>query len=117
MKVGKLFTFDAAHFLPNYEGKCSRMHGHTYHLEVVLEGAIDSHSGMVVDFAEMSQTIRKYLDEGLDHRILNDTVPNPTAELLAAHIGEDLNRLFHGQIVRVRVWETPTSYAEHDIHR
>ena len=48
--VVKEFTFDAAHYLPGYNGKCNRPHGHTYRLQVGIEGEPDHSTGMVIDF-------------------------------------------------------------------
>ena len=46
------FKFDAAHNLIHYHGKCERLHGHTYHLRVTLEGEPDS-EGMIYDFVDL----------------------------------------------------------------
>ena len=40
MKLSKIFTFDAAHHLPNYTGKCKNLHGHSYQFEVIVSGKI-----------------------------------------------------------------------------
>ena len=55
MKIFKSFTFDAAHRLTNApEGhKCSRIHGHTFKLEIHVSGQVDEQRGWIVDFADM----------------------------------------------------------------
>ena len=64
-KAKKIFTFDAAHFLPDYPGKCADMHGHTYKLDVVIsrsDGGIiswGSSDGMVLDFSEFTKIVKK----------------------------------------------------------
>ena len=49
MKLGVVTEFDAAHSLPGYQGKCAHMHGHTYQVEIVLEGEVGE-DGFVMDF-------------------------------------------------------------------
>lgn len=64
----KEFRFEAAHRLPNMpaDHKCARLHGHSFHLEVHLEGEVDSHTGMLVDYADIKRAF-KPLEERLDH--------------------------------------------------
>ncbi len=74
-------SFDAAHFLPNYSGKCRQMHGHTWRVTffVVPPGKLD-HSGIGHDF----RLLKKILGEVLpDHELLNDHLDKPSAENLA----------------------------------
>lgn len=54
MKIAKEFTFDSAHFLKDYHGKCERMHGHTYKMRVTVEGEIQK-NGLVMDFSEIKK--------------------------------------------------------------
>ena len=58
MLLRKEFTFDAAHNLVQYHGKCEALHGHTYRLAVVLEGTPDA-EGMILDFCELSAVVRE----------------------------------------------------------
>ena len=53
MEIFKDFTFEAAHRLPNLppEHKCSRLHGHSFHVRLSVEGDLDPHLGWVMDFA------------------------------------------------------------------
>lgn len=91
MKIGKVFTFEAAHFLPNVpkSHKCGAVHGHSYTVEVVLEGDVDSDFGWVVDYDVISAAWQRNLYH-LDHSMLNDTIENPTAETLATYIAVEL---------------------------
>ena len=89
MQLSKSFTFEAAHLLPNVpEGhKCRRLHGHSFSVELHVEGPVGEHSGWVMDFAEIS-AVCKAIEERLDHRYLNDIpgLENPTSEVLAQWI-------------------------------
>ena len=117
MKVCRRFRFDAAHFLPNYKGKCHNLHGHSFSVDISLEGPVDGKSGMVVDFAWIGECFES-ITEDLDHRLLNDVIPNPTAENIAALLFRRIkDEWIQGpgelaQLGFVRVWETPDSYAE-----
>jgi 6-pyruvoyltetrahydropterin/6-carboxytetrahydropterin synthase len=82
MLITKSFYFDAAHWLPNYVGKCSQHHGHTWKLTVVVGGTIDSKTGMVMDFADLAEIVNTYVIDRFDHQLLNDILDNPTCENL-----------------------------------
>jgi 6-pyruvoyltetrahydropterin/6-carboxytetrahydropterin synthase len=69
MLLRKTFRFEASHILPKHKGKCSRLHGHSWVLHVFVEGTIDEETGFVMDYAEISSTV-KPLVESLDHRHL-----------------------------------------------
>ena len=107
--VTRSFTFDAAHVLPWHPGKCARLHGHTYRVDVTVAGPLDE-NGIVVDFGDI-KTAAAAVIEPLDHTLLNDTLDNPTAERLALHILSSLrdNGL---AATAVRVWETADCSAE-----
>lgn len=92
MFVTKIFTFDAAHKLTNYYGKCERLHGHTYKLEVTLEGDVQS-NGMVIDFVVLKRIVKKHVLNKLDHQYLNDVLENPSAERVVLWIWEQLKDL------------------------
>jgi len=89
MNIFKIFNLEAAHRLPNVpEGhKCSRLHGHSFRVELHLDGPVDPHTGWVMDFSEV-KAIFKPLYEQLDHHYLNDIpgLENPTSENLAIWI-------------------------------
>lgn len=112
MKVVKQFTFDSCHFLPNYSGKCANMHGHTYKLEVGFSGKIDD-TGMVIDFNDIKRLISNCVEQ-LDHRIINEVITNPTAENMVKWFYKKISSYLHGdtKVCMIRLWETPTSYAE-----
>lgn len=93
MEIYKAFTIEAAHRLPNLpdEHKCSRLHGHSFTIEIHVSGDVDETTGWVIDFADISKTF-KPLYESLDHHYLNDIdgLENPTSENLAKWVWQKL---------------------------
>ena len=127
--ITKKFSFEAAHHLPNYEGKCSNLHGHSYKLEVTVSGDIDLESiavammrndaiyasdGMVIDFSELKKCIKESVGM-LDHANLNDYYTIPTAEYMAISIFKDIQSRLGNKVKLecVKLWETEDSYAEY----
>lgn len=90
--VTKRFTFDAAHHLHCYEGKCKSMHGHTYQLIMTISGYTND-IGIAVDFAEIKSLFKEVVEAKLDHRYLNDVLPpmNTTAENMVVWMWEALD--------------------------
>jgi 6-pyruvoyltetrahydropterin/6-carboxytetrahydropterin synthase len=84
--VATEFEFDAAHNLPNYAGKCERLHGHTYRLRVLCEAPVNPSTGLAIDFAEVKRVVRSRVIDVLDHTYLNETIPIPSAENIAVWI-------------------------------
>jgi len=86
MELCREYRFEAAHLLPKVaEGhKCRRLHGHSFRVEVAVEGVVDEAVGWVMDFWEIDRVARPVVD-GLDHRYLNEIpgLENPTSEELA----------------------------------
>jgi 6-pyruvoyltetrahydropterin/6-carboxytetrahydropterin synthase len=116
-RIGKEFRFEAAHHLPEHDGKCQRPHGHSYRVEVTLIGKPIERgpkTGMVVDFGELSAFWKESVEPLLDHRDLNETldVPVTTAEWIAYWILGAFRARFGAKVERVRVWETASSFAE-----
>src|SRR5512137_1690960 len=106
MKLGVITEFDAAHSLPGYQGKCAHMHGHTYQVEIVVQGEVGE-NGFVMDFYQIKRTIAGALQD-LDHSCLNHILPNPTAESIAQWIADRLGRDLEGTAVRLyslKLWE------------
>lgn len=115
--VVKEVSFDAAHHLPYYEGKCSKPHGHHWKIEVALVGEVSPQSGILVDFTWLKQVLEEEVVSKFDHTNLNDFFDNPTAELVAAYIRDKIElEYIQGpgeriQLAWVKVWETPTSHV------
>ncbi len=116
MRITQAFTFEAAHRLPNVPEthRCHRMHGHSYRVELQLDGAVDPASGFVVDFFDVESAFAPLLGR-LDHHCLNEVegLENPTAEIIAGWIW-DRTKPALPQLSAVRVFETPQSWAEYD---
>ncbi|MFO0610636.1 MAG: 6-carboxytetrahydropterin synthase QueD [Polyangiales bacterium] len=103
------YTFEASHRLPYVpEGhKCGRVHGHSYRVTVLVRGPVNS-AGMVCDFADVDAIARPVVAD-LDHRHLNELLPNPTSELLALWLLRKLAAVPH--LYAVTVAETERSAA------
>jgi 6-pyruvoyltetrahydropterin/6-carboxytetrahydropterin synthase len=117
--VSKEFTFDSAHHLHNYEGKCKNLHGHTYKLQVIMRGKVDER-GLTIDFGDIKKIAKAKVIDRLDHQYLNEVLPpmNTTAENMVVWMFEQIQNglIEEGQaknvlLEEVRLWETPTSYA------
>lgn len=113
MEICKTFTFDSAHQLPWHQGKCKNFHGHTYKLEVYLQGKINE-QGVLVDFGDVKSVVNREIIEKLDHKLLNEIYDNPTAEIMAKRIFVTLNNCFisypnNVRISKIILWENPTS--------
>lgn len=127
-RVTQEIDFCYGHRLLNYAGKCRHLHGHNGRVLITLEAAELDTRGMLVDFSDIKQSIRTWIDNELDHRmILNEADPmvailrgqhepmylipnNPTAENIARLIFEETKaRGF--PVIEVCLWETPKSYA------
>ena len=106
-------TFSAAHYLKEYKGKCERIHGHTFQVEVAIRAQELGATGIGFDFTE----IKKVLAEALpDHALLNEVFPfNPSAENIARHLFGELKKNY--PVESVTVWESEdasATYAEDD---
>lgn len=115
MTVTKSFTFDAAHKLPGYDGLCANLHGHRWTLDITVEGEINKRTGMVLDFSVLKELVKGSIIAEFDHGYINDCLEMPTAEMMTNYIVQLLTNevtLFGVRLVRVRLYETPTSYCE-----
>ncbi len=131
-------SFDSAHFLSGYDGKCANLHGHHWTLEVSIQGEALQESGqqraMLLDFGDLKKAVRNLADD-FDHALIYEehtlkpktlealkeehfrliAVPfRPTAENFAKHFFEILQK--QGlPVERVTVWETPDNCAEYSV--
>jgi 6-pyruvoyltetrahydropterin/6-carboxytetrahydropterin synthase len=111
MRLERSYRFEAAHFLPRVPPghKCARMHGHSYQIEIAIEGELDPERGWVMDFADIDERVAPLVRQ-LDHHVLNEIegLTNPTSELLAHWLWHRLAPRLTG-LSEVIVSETPTS--------
>lgn len=111
-KISKEFSFSASHILEGLstDHPCSRLHGHNYTVTVHLEAEDLDSVGFVKDYRQLDN-VKKYIDDNLDHRHLNDVYDfNPTAERLAKHL-YDLFIECIPQLKAVEISETPKTTA------
>jgi 6-pyruvoyltetrahydropterin/6-carboxytetrahydropterin synthase len=118
-RIGKRFTFDAAHHLSGLPPghKCARVHGHTYTAEIELASASLTPPGFVTDFADL-EPAGTHIREQLDHHDLNEVLGiEPTSENLARYLftwcTRHLDAPVAAMVTAVRVSETPATWAEY----
>ncbi|MDR1485355.1 MAG: 6-carboxytetrahydropterin synthase [Planctomycetaceae bacterium] len=127
--VTRDFSFCYGHRLLDYDGKCSRLHGHNARVQIKLCGLELGDGGMLWDFNGIKGTIGMWLDDNFDHRVIlckddplaelllriNEPVyllpDNPTAENLAKIIFRQCEKL-NLPVVSVKFWETEKCCAE-----
>ncbi|MDG2213413.1 MAG: 6-carboxytetrahydropterin synthase QueD [Verrucomicrobiota bacterium] len=86
VELKKSFQFEAAHSLPHLpaEHKCARLHGHSFKIELTVEGHVDKKLGWLIDYGDLSEAFRPTWEK-LDHHHLNEIegLENPTSENIA----------------------------------
>lgn len=123
-KLTTEFTFDAAHYIRDYDGPCGRMHGHTYRVRMEATSSqlhaseYCPHPVMVADFRTLRWAKQDLLKGGLDHSVLNEVFPEDyetTAEMIAQYIYEKTKKQLPSDVkLKVAVSETPNSWAEYE---
>lgn len=140
MKITRHEEFEVAHVLPDYPGACGNLHGHTYKIEVTVEGPQhEDNYGMVLDFNILKEVIKKVVP---DHRfVYNNIRTSPlekdilkvlnnygcksvgypfctTAENMSKYFSEAIEQILikdynitDVQVVEVKLWETTNSFA------
>lgn len=137
IRLTKCFTFDMAHAITGYEGKCRNIHGHTYHMEVCVKGVVavepGSSDGMVMDFAVLKHMVEDKIVNKYDHALVLEAATNvkeisvlraqydkiitypcvPTTENILLNMVEELRSAMpsHVELYSVKLAETETSYA------
>lgn len=116
-RISKSFAFSASHQLAGLPPMhpCSRLHGHNYVVEIELASERLDEVGFVFDYRAMDG-FKRWVDEVLDHRHLNDVLgagTNPTAELLAAFLFSRARELLGERVTAVAVCETDRTRAEY----
>lgn len=126
--IVKIIDFCYGHRLMDYDGKCKYPHGHNGRVEIVCEGTSLDDKGMVVDFGDIKDVAKKFIDDNWDHKMLlrkDDPLveefkkrgeptylfdENPTAETFSKHL-YDVIKESGLPITEVRFYETPDSVA------
>ncbi len=107
MRLGITDFLDCAHFLPGHP-KCGQLHGHTYKVEIVIEG--EAAGGMLVDFADLKAQAREVFKD-YDHRNWNDVLEFPSVENICELLYRKLRERIHYPLV-IRVHEGSGKWAE-----
>ena len=89
MFLTKVFKFESAHNLVEYHGKCETLHGHTYRLEVTIQGT-PGKEGMILDYGILKSIVKEKVIDLFDHNYLNDVVPQSTTENLVRWIWDEI---------------------------
>lgn len=135
-EICKRYTFEAAHMLEGHKGKCARLHGHSYKVDVAIRGhhlvAEGSSEGMIVDFDEIDTAMipiiaffdHRFLAEGheqlaafVDPHHIAEIGVRTTAENIATWIAREVQHGVGVQLDFVRVWETEKAYAQYNTPR
>lgn len=142
IEVTKVIEWDMGHRVPNHKSKCRNPHGHRYRLELTVGGDLEasagnSSEGMVFDFGDIKKLMTQHVHDVIDHGFMiyeGDTIMRsffsnchddefcvlvvpfiPTAENISAWCYQQLRPHFPDsiEIVNVRVFETPNSWADY----
>ena len=109
------FRFEAAHRLPKVPAahKCARLHGHSFKVEVAIEGPVNPETGWFIDYSELWNAWMP-LHEALDHRYLNEVegLDNPTSEHLARWVWDRVKAAIPA-LVQINVHETCEARCEY----
>jgi 6-pyruvoyltetrahydropterin/6-carboxytetrahydropterin synthase len=115
MNIFRVFTIEAAHRLPNVPvgHKCARLHGHSFRIELHLQGEVEASTGWVMDFADVKAAFQPIYDQ-LDHHYLNEIagLENPTSENLARWVWRQTKPVLP-LLGKVVIHETCTSGCEY----
>ena len=108
VELSREYRFEAAHQLPKVPPghRCSRLHGHSYKIEIMFRGPVDEKSGWLIDFYDLDHAVQP-LVEALDHHLLNEVegLENPTCERLCSWVWRRLAPALP-QLAAVTIWET-----------
>ncbi len=133
ISITKIFSFEAAHALRDYDGPCRSIHGHSYKLWVTIKGEVDPKSGMILDFGDLKRIVNEVIIFRFDHSlILNEedektnlksgtlldnleVLPfNPSSENLVVYFSDLLRAALPDKIElhSLKLYETETSFTE-----
>jgi 6-pyruvoyltetrahydropterin/6-carboxytetrahydropterin synthase len=110
-------TFSAAHQLKGYKGKCERLHGHNWKVQVHVAVERLNEIDIAIDFHELKRLTNEVVST-LDHTVLNEIFPftekNPSSENIAKWIYDSMRKKINDENIHlsaVTVWESETSSA------
>lgn len=132
LSITKLFSFEAAHRISNYQGACSQVHGHSYKLQITISAEMPGENDMVLDFKILKELVQSHILALLDHSLmLKDNAENrqffinypgkiywmdsePTAERMLLDISRKLEPVLPGHVnlEEIVMFETETSFAK-----
>lgn len=139
IRITKMYDFEMAHVLKDYDGPCRNIHGHSYKLYVTITGAPNPDKdspkrGMVMDFKDLKSIVKKHIVDRFDHALVINSETDramtesmqkhmekiilvdyqPTSENLVADFASIIraNLPSSVELHNIRLWETATSYAE-----
>lgn len=132
LSITKLFSFEAAHRISNYQGACSQVHGHSYKLQITISAEMPGENDMVLDFKILKELVQSHILALLDHSLmLKDNTENlqfflnypgkiywmdsePTAERMLLDISRRLEPVLPGHVnlEEIVLFETETSFAK-----
>lgn len=132
LSITKLFSFEAAHRISNYQGACSQVHGHSYKLQITISAEMPGENDMVLDFKILKELVQSHILALLDHSLmLKDNAENrqfflnypgkiywmdsePTAERMLLDISRKLEPVLSGHVnlEEIVLFETETSFAK-----
>jgi 6-pyruvoyltetrahydropterin/6-carboxytetrahydropterin synthase len=108
MLVTKEFCFNGAHNLLGYKGKCEKLHGHTWTVQVTVDAPV-AEDGLAFDFVRLKEIVEEKAVSLLDHSYLNEIIDNPSAENIAIWIWQRLQ--LELPLHEIKVFETATSFV------
>ncbi|GAB4254098.1 MAG: 6-carboxytetrahydropterin synthase [Vicingaceae bacterium] len=86
IRITKECSFDTAHVLEGYPGKCKNIHGHTYHLKVTVKGKVNNadipQKGMVMDFGDLKKILKEHIIPLYDHKLIINAATQKYKNLL-----------------------------------
>jgi 6-pyruvoyltetrahydropterin/6-carboxytetrahydropterin synthase len=133
IRITKIFSFEAAHALKDYNGACRNIHGHSYKLHVTIKGEVTSEDGILIDFSELKKLVNNNIISKYDHSLLlkeDDQMVekgigdftqnlvrvsyNPTSENLIINFANLIDNILPNavQLHHLKLYETETSFTE-----
>ncbi|MDD4251224.1 MAG: 6-carboxytetrahydropterin synthase [Candidatus ainarchaeum sp.] len=119
-------NFEAAHRLSNYAGKCNRIHGHNWKVELEAKSKKINNQEMVLDFTVLKEILKEFdhfliLKDNKENKKIVNSIPKewikwlsfePTAEQLSKYLSKKIFEKGTLESITIRVWESEKSYAE-----